>query len=234
MLRRYREYWIDQAEWWCSRTLEWWAKRLTAFYFGGAIIVMGAKFDDLIILKLNEMGDLAAGVFGPLAFLWLVLGYIQQGRELRISSEALRMQADELKASVQQQTALVEAQQDSLRNYERSLEPLLVLKYQGSKEIEGEFYEQFSLINVGPYCEDVSVKLSVDGVEKYPIALEPLFREVERGFYLPDMDSNYQKYELEIFYKKISGRDNTQIFDLTMYHDEDGPGLRVKKRPMKA
>lgn len=34
-------------------------------------------------IRLNEWGDLLAGLFAPLAFLWLVVGYFQQGQELR-------------------------------------------------------------------------------------------------------------------------------------------------------
>lgn len=56
----------------------------------------------------NEWGDFLAGCFAPLAFLWLVLGYLQQGEELRLGTEALRLQAEELKNSVQQQRELVE------------------------------------------------------------------------------------------------------------------------------
>ena len=48
---------------------------------------------------LNEFGDFIAGAFAPLAFLWLVLGYYQQGKELQQNTEALRLQADELKAT---------------------------------------------------------------------------------------------------------------------------------------
>ena len=33
-------------------------------------------------LELNEIGDFMAGVFAPLALLWVVLGYFQQGKEL--------------------------------------------------------------------------------------------------------------------------------------------------------
>lgn len=54
------------------------------------------------------MGRFFAGVFAPLAFLWLVLGYLQQGEELKLSTRALLLQADELKLSVQQQRELVE------------------------------------------------------------------------------------------------------------------------------
>jgi len=58
---------------------------------------------------LSEQGDFFAGFFAPLAFLWLVIGYLQQGDELRQSTEALKLQAKELKHSVEQQTLLVAA-----------------------------------------------------------------------------------------------------------------------------
>ena len=43
----------------------------------------------LISMNLNEFGDFLAGVFAPLAFFWLVIGYFQ-------SKEALELQAKEL------------------------------------------------------------------------------------------------------------------------------------------
>lgn len=54
-------------------------------------------------LELNAKGDFLAGIFAPLAFLWLVYGYYQQGQELKQNTEALRLQAEELKNSVEQQ-----------------------------------------------------------------------------------------------------------------------------------
>lgn len=133
---RFRTYWIGQAKWWCSRSLEWWAAHLTALYIGGAIIIMGAKFDELIVLKLNEIGDLAAGVFGPVAFLWLVLGYVQQGRELKLSSDALRLQAEELKASVEQQSIMAAAATRQLQSQQAAFE-LQVWKHE--QDISPEF-----------------------------------------------------------------------------------------------
>ncbi|MDM4766150.1 hypothetical protein [Pelomonas sp. SE-A7] len=62
--------------------------------------------------KVNEWGDFFAGFFAPLAFLWLVLGYLQQGEELRL-------QAAELKNSVEQQTQLV---QETRRQIEQDAE----------------------------------------------------------------------------------------------------------------
>jgi len=39
--------------------------------------------------SLNELGDFIAGVFAPIAFLWLILGYIQQGKQLDQNTRAL-------------------------------------------------------------------------------------------------------------------------------------------------
>jgi hypothetical protein len=72
-------------------------------------------------LKPNEWGDFFAGVFAPLAFLWLVLGYLQQGEELRLSTEALRLQAEELKNSVEQQRELVEVTRQQVEGEREAL-----------------------------------------------------------------------------------------------------------------
>lgn len=121
-MRKFKEYWKKQSEWWLGQSFEWWAKFLTALYMSGAFLIMGARFDELIKLKLNEMGDLSAGVFGPVAFLWLVLGYFQQGRELKLSSEALQLQADELKASVEQQTIMAAAASKQLTSQQEAFD----------------------------------------------------------------------------------------------------------------
>jgi hypothetical protein len=69
-------------------------------------------------VELNAWGDFFAGFFAPLAFLWLVLGYMQQGEELRNSRDALLLQAKELKNSVEQQSELVKVQAE-LRDQEK-------------------------------------------------------------------------------------------------------------------
>jgi len=68
----------------------------------------GSRFDEIIALKPDEIGTLVAGVCSPLAFFWLVLGFFQQGQELRASVRALQLQGEELHASVEQQKQLVE------------------------------------------------------------------------------------------------------------------------------
>ena len=40
---------------------------------------------------MGKPGDFLGGVSSPLAFLWLVLGFFQQGREIRLSNKALQL-----------------------------------------------------------------------------------------------------------------------------------------------
>lgn len=65
-------------------------------------------------LKLNEKGDFIAGILSPLGFIWLIYGYIQQGQELKLNTEALTLQAEELSNSVEQQKELVKATREEL------------------------------------------------------------------------------------------------------------------------
>jgi hypothetical protein len=96
------------------------------------------KWDSLCQMGLNELGDFAAGAAAPLAFFWLIAGYFQQGIELRQNTEALRLQAEELARSVEQQKALAtvaaeqatvakKAWEEQRRELERSHQPRLAL-----------------------------------------------------------------------------------------------------------
>lgn len=65
----------------------WLGVVLSIAWLGVAFYI--AKHSD-IPTKANEWGDYLAGMCAPLAFLWLVLGYMQQGDELRAQAEELR------------------------------------------------------------------------------------------------------------------------------------------------
>ena len=58
------------------------------------------------VMSLNEWGDFLAGVSAPLALFWLVVGYFQQGEELRLNTEALKAQQEELRRQVQETATL--------------------------------------------------------------------------------------------------------------------------------
>lgn len=50
-------------------------------------------------LTLNEYGDFLAGVFSPLAFLWLIIAMLLQRRELEFQRQSLDMQIEEMKST---------------------------------------------------------------------------------------------------------------------------------------
>ena len=64
------------------------------------------KRDSASQLSLNELGDLFGGFVAPIALIWLVLGYLQQGEELRLNTEALKSQQVELQKQVKEMTVL--------------------------------------------------------------------------------------------------------------------------------
>ena len=133
---------------------------VTGIYLMAVMLLVFLKKDTLPQLGLNEIGDFLAGAFGPIAFLWLVLGYLQQGRELKISSDALRMQVVELKRSGEQQAHLVAVGREQItaqlaaNNYERSryektMNARLLFNPKGRTVTGSLFIQSFEIHNVG-------------------------------------------------------------------------------------
>jgi len=69
----------------------------TTFWLAGGLIYfhLSHGLGDFLALKPNELGDFAAGYLAPLAFLWLVIGYFQQGEEQRLQRPELELQCNE-------------------------------------------------------------------------------------------------------------------------------------------
>ncbi|AYV46888.1 hypothetical protein CFHF_08200 [Caulobacter flavus] len=135
--------------------------------FVGYIALNQDKVHDL---EPNEVGDFLSGAFAPLAFLWLVLGFFQQGQELRNSSEALQMQGRELQQSVEQQRELVEVTREQLKfesdrlqserqQAERSAQPLLNLSPGMSMSSGSTITKKyFEMKNYGNECTRVHIR----------------------------------------------------------------------------
>ena len=50
------------------------------------------KFEDAGVMTLNGWGDFLAGLAAPIALLWVVIGYMQHGEEIRVNTKVLELQ----------------------------------------------------------------------------------------------------------------------------------------------
>lgn len=150
----------------------------------------------------NEMGDFFAGAFAPLAFLWLVLGFFQQGKELRHSGEALWIQGRELQHSVEQQRELVNVTREQLKfesdvlreqrlEIARSSKP--VLKLTAGRETASKpdtRNQSFHVSNHGKRCTNLEVTLEgYDSPLNWDVletgARQPFDVELDSGEFAP-------------------------------------------------
>lgn len=150
---------------------------VTAAYLVAITTIMIFRSEEFLSLRLNEVGDFLAGLLSPLAIFWIVLGFFQQGRELRNSVEALKLQSEELKNSVEQQSKLAQVSEEQLRlirrealeRAEQQLEtsrPKFTLRFSGGVSSGGKVKSNYVIKNVGAIAYNVRVRLALDSAEK--------------------------------------------------------------------
>ncbi|MBX3611000.1 MAG: hypothetical protein KF871_14005 [Hydrogenophaga sp.] len=161
-----------------GKTRLWIGMGLTGVYVL-ALVVLGAKrWNELANLDLNALGDFFAGAFGPLAILWLVLGYFQQGEELQQNTQALQLQADELKASVKEQQRMAEVAEQQLQEM-RELEterhtPRFVHHVANASPYVAQPNYVLRLTNEGASCQNVVANVRMPwGVTRYEVTEVP-------------------------------------------------------------
>lgn len=142
---------------------------VTGVYLVGVATLVYWKHTTIPDLELNEIGDFLAGVFGPVAFLWLVLGYLQQGRELKLSSEALQLQAQELKNSVEQQKELVDI---TKLQVESEMNRLRSIQERREKDIMPELFARVDgTVHMGQQCF-LELNIGNDGATIFKAAID--------------------------------------------------------------
>lgn len=80
---------------------------ITFAWVAAVSVYAGSRWAILARGDPNFVGDFLAGATAPLAFFWLIVGYFQQGMELRQNSHALLIQAHQLSLQVAETRALV-------------------------------------------------------------------------------------------------------------------------------
>lgn len=217
---------------------------VTGVYLICVAVLVYYKRGTLSSLELNAIGDFLAGVFGPIAFLWLVLGYLQQGRELKLSSEALQLQAQELKNSVEQQTSMAQsaiAQIDSSRKAlqlqideaERSISARFefagVMK--GGIGPSATIKNTIELTNLGNLARDVRVTFDPPFPNWENQNYDLMGREKTRrmDFYVP-VERESESFICMVSYEGIDGRARAESFECWI---DDQNWLRFRKKTLQ-
>ncbi len=120
-LSRRRLCWPLTRRWWRHagiRTKAAVAGTVLWLSFWVYYIFVRYTWTDLWAVSPNQIGDFLAGTVAPLAFLWLILGYLQQSDELRLQRKELALQRREvafLGAETGKQRAALEASERHAR-----------------------------------------------------------------------------------------------------------------------
>ncbi|ATP50505.1 hypothetical protein CR512_14445 [Pseudomonas putida] len=199
---------------------------LTWGYLVFAWWLVGDRVQTLQTLALNEVGDFFAGAFGPLAILWLVLGFFQQGLELRQNNEALRLQAEELKNSVEQQKEMVavtreqvSAELEQLRvERERraaALEPVFAFRDIGGFQNngQGEYAFHGAVTNAGSKITELTASIDNEMYRFTEVYLSSLLHGATFNFalYLGDLD-DHSEVSITFNYRNDDGAYRSQSF----------------------
>ena len=121
-------------------------------------------------LELNEVGDYLAGVAAPLAFFWLVFGYYQQGRELKVNNKMLKLQYKELSNSVIAQNLQAESMKEQAQSLHKQVQLVIRDKYYPKfllktfQYLKDDLYIDIELENTGNTIFSVDVEVLSDNM----------------------------------------------------------------------
>ncbi|OTK47445.1 hypothetical protein [Acinetobacter baumannii] len=187
-------------------------------------------------LKLNEKGDFIAGILSPLGFMWLIYGYIQQGQELKLNTEALQIQAEELKNTVFEQRRLIEIHLQDNFSKHFSIEPRL--KFKGKsleiktiripmhEDTEDYYIDEytyadvtFTIENIGGDLKDLTVMFKNSGN-----ILNKIY-EIKTG---QQVEIIFSLSESETYQLKTDDFPNINTYLILKYYDKLGKELVSK------
>lgn len=70
---------------------------VTVIWLGSVAAYVILKWSIFVTMEPSAVGDFLAGTISPLAFFWLIAGYMQQGHELKLNTQSLLEQHQEMK-----------------------------------------------------------------------------------------------------------------------------------------
>lgn len=167
---------------------------VTIIYLGAIASQIWFRIPSFYTLSLNEVGDFLAGVLGPVSIFWLILGFKQQGDELKAQAAEMSNSVREQKNLVNNSSKQFRAMMESLELQRKALalqhaprvEPYSVL----SLTIESKDIVSFAFMNYGHEAKNVEVWKSCDGQQA------SLLKSCE---YLEKDDGDQIKFDLPSF-----------------------------------
>lgn len=197
----------------------------SAVWMFGIVVYVLVQWDAMADLSPNSLGDFLAGVFAPLAFLWLVLGFSQQGVELRNNGKALLIQGEELRASVEQQRQLVEVTREQLvfestritaeQERDRKLaQPRFELQTGGSVGLGSQKpgrAQTFYLVNHGRGCTRLRLKWDTRRLKEFD-----QLAEGKRVEFVKPVYEDFEDAILTVAYLDGRGEEGNKSFALSM------------------
>ena len=207
---------------------------LTVLWIGAFALIVTTNWPEVQELKLNAWGDFLAGFSAPLALIWLVVGYFQQGEELRLNTQALEAQQEELRRQVQEtaflaknaerQAAAAELLADLNWNEKEQMELKEKLEAQpifwrpGGGSVTGGKIKT-NVVNRGGEVTDV--KLGYEGPYRLTLSRSRLWKneeDAELTLHQPKDVPLEFPFEFSISYVDKFGEEHVKHFEYTKGH----------------
>ncbi|MGR2923024.1 hypothetical protein [Acinetobacter sp. 1125_18A] len=180
-----------------SKSHYWIFILFTVFYFFILYKFFGITLVKVRSLSANEVGDFLAGVFSPLAFLFLILGYFQntkalqmQSQELKASTDALNLQTQELANNVEEQRKLLNVTQQELEIKHFEARPHLTFySYPFNLTVKDfpEYGDDGYIIDMDPH-EVADIKIIIENRG-----------EVAKHITIEELDSDFDDFNIALY-----------------------------------
>jgi hypothetical protein len=160
--------------------------------------------------SLNELGDFLAGIFAPIAFFWLILGYIQQGKQLADTQKHLARELEARRFSVEPILSIVDT-----KYLTKDLDP----KVKNDSSLVSMDQIQLTLRNDGDHAKNIKIIRSNSDPESIYQYAKIIRHGSEAEFYI---ELNQKE---RIGLKKLCG--NTQVNIALCYADQYGESYQI-------
>ncbi len=212
-----------------------WGVAVTVAYTSALAIYSFVEWSHMKAMKPDEFATFLSGAFAPLAFLWLVLGFRQQGDELQNSARALWLQGEELRNSVEQQRQLVEVSREQLNSEKAAQEranaeaiaaaqPQLMFASRGGTLTSEWSHNNYVLTSAGRACSDVLVRR--DGEAWFEAGYLQSGQEIVTQLARPTL--NPSPVTVDVEYTDLLGVRRSQRFVIPVVEKagfDGGPGM---------